>query len=130
MLFHYGIKNMRFILLSFSILLSFNCFSQSDTIPDPDIEVLLGTTRDRKDGPIIIDYVPSSISVRARGNKEFCNNYPRECRYQVSKLEICILDKKGLVKFKTQSEVGETKELDIKHGDKIKINVFQVIRIT
>jgi hypothetical protein len=40
------------------------------------------------------------------------------------------LDKKGLVKFKTQSEVGKTKELDLKNGDTIKINVFQVTRMT
>jgi hypothetical protein len=122
---------MKFILLLFSLILSFNCFSQSDTIPNPDIEIVFNTEIiDKKEGSI--NYIPTKIAVRARGNKDFCSNYPWECRYQVSKFEICILDKNGIVKSKTECGTGECRDMGsgIKKGDKIRINVFEVTRVT
>lgn len=118
---------MKFILLISSILLSFNCFSQSDTIPLPEIQIELGKAMCKKNG--IIDYIPSSIKVRAIGNKDYCKKYPIECRYKVSNLEICIMDKKGAIKYKAVAE-GYIKGIDIKNGDRIEINISEVIRTT
>jgi len=120
---------MKLILLFVSILFSLNCFSQADTIPNPEINVVLDRTSYRKDG--IINFIPISLTIVAWGNKTFCSQFPSECRYRVSKFEICILDKKGAVKYRTVSKIiVDTKSLNIQNGDKIRINVFEVTRKT